>query len=319
MKDHEHVARFMSLFAKLKDMVDDPSDLVALSKQDDTVNEACLELHRAAFSLDSPEMTNRELFIAPADPKFISAWREYEDFYQPALATISINDLIGADLEGAPLTALERFDLDWQAATQTANAEIEQIRTMLRFVDRQLEFNGDRFDDEYVEEIELGHAAILGYANLHGPKIGGVLRRRRLVPFTLIPRHVANRHGSNEKMSLYTHLRQAQDAFVYGLPFAAIALIRSVLEMVLKHHYQAQGANLEQLIRNAKGLPGPANPARLHKIQDLANSILHFDPDKASLPENQEELDRDIIGLLLALRVLIEQAPEKAAWPAKAR
>ena len=36
-------------------------------------------------------------------------------------------------------------------------------------------------------------------------------------------------------------LQQAQDAFIYGAPFAAIALMRAILEIVLSRHYGAAG------------------------------------------------------------------------------
>ena len=50
------------------------------------------------------------------------------------------------------------------------------------------------------------------------------------VPLVLIPRHVSKSHGEAEKLSLLTHLQQARDAFVFGVPFAALALMRSILK-----------------------------------------------------------------------------------------
>ena len=61
-----------------------------------------------------------------------------------------------------------------------------------------------------------------------GFDLADVFRRRMLVPFVFFPRHVAARHGAPEKTAIYQSLQQAHDAFVFGLPFAALALMRSI-------------------------------------------------------------------------------------------
>ena len=67
----------------------------------------------------------------------------------------------------------------------------------------------------------------------------------------LIPRHVSQYPGAAEKISLLTHLQQAHDAFVFGVPFASLALMRSILETTLKTHYRTTGKNLAELIETA--------------------------------------------------------------------
>ena len=82
-----------------------------------------------------------------------------------------------------------------------------------------------------------------------------LFRRRNLVPFTLVPKHVSDRYGSAEKLSLLTLLQEAHEAFVFGTPFAALALMRSVMETVLRDHYQAQGKDLNDYINDAENTP----------------------------------------------------------------
>ncbi len=145
-----------------------------------------------------------------------------------------------------------------------------------------------------------------------GANLEGVFRRRELVPFVLIPRHVAKHHGSKEKFSLYEYLRQAHNAFVYGSPYAALALVRSLLEIVLRKHYRTSGKNPEELIIDAKALPRRANRQGLHRLRLLANKVLHSGPVKADMlrvPESEQEWDFEIISLLTMLRRLIEEAP----------
>ena len=118
-------------------------------------------------------------------------------------------------------------------------------------------------------------------------------------------------HGSAETLSMLQNLQQAHDAFVYGAPYAALALMRSILEAVLRDHYRAEGVDLNERIRNARGrLPRGANDARLHRLRKLANAILHLDREKdEGLPKlDDESLEKEIVSLLFVLRELIEKA-----------
>ena len=63
------------------------------------------------------------------------------------------------------------------------------------------------------------------------------------------------------------NLRQAHDAFVSGAPFAALALMRSILEGLLRDHYGAEGKDLSDRINQAsKRLPSGASAAALHRL-----------------------------------------------------
>ena len=137
-----------------------------------------------------------------------------------------------------------------------------------------------------------------------------MFRRRKLVPFVLIPRHVSAHHGDAEKLSLLTHLQQAHEAFVFGVHFAALALMRSILEATLKTHYQAPGKDLKERIDNCEGLPHRCSTLALHRIRNLANDVLHLEKDKVRLPDNFE---RELLRLLNVLRALIEGVPASRA------
>jgi hypothetical protein len=82
-------------------------------------------------------------------------------------------------------------------------------------------------------------------------------------------------------MSVLKNLQQAHDAFIFGAPFATLALMRSIMEAVLRDHYGAQGDDLRERINNARAhLPSQANVLRLHQLRKLANTVLHLDPMK---------------------------------------
>ena len=81
------------------------------------------------------------------------------------------------------------------------------------------------------------------------------------------------------------------------------------MEVALRDHYGAAGKSLEQLIRSAKSrLPRGASAQRLHRLQDLANAILHIDRDRDQglLDMDEARLEKEIASLLLVLRALIE-------------
>jgi hypothetical protein len=127
----------------------------------------------------------------------------------------------------------------------------------------------------------------------------------------MIPRHVSRRHGAAEPLSLLTLLQQAQEAFIYGVPFAAIALIRAILEVLSKEHYCATGTDLSELINTAR-LPQTVPPARLHRLRTLANNILHFKKSSFTNERTSDSaaIEREIISHLSSLQTLIEQAPQ---------
>lgn len=146
-----------------------------------------------------------------------------------------------------------------------------------------------------------------------GLDIRGVLRRRALIPFVLFPRHVSARQSNTDLPSIYRNLRQAHEAFVFGASFAALALMRSVMEMTLREHYDAKGSNLRERIDGVStSLPPRANAAALHRLRELANEVLHgrrFGSVHQPIAETRK-LEREIVSLLFVLRALVEGAPQ---------
>ena len=90
-----------------------------------------------------------------------------------------------------------------------------------------------------------------------------------------------------------------------------LALMRSIMETVLRDHYRAEGKDLSERIRSARGrLPPGASEAALHRLRKLANAVLHLDREKdEGLPSmNEVRLEKEIVSLLFVLRALIEGA-----------
>lgn len=246
-KDSTKVIKFMRLFQELRNLIDDePEGLEASAPDDERIKQLCLDLNWVATILSMNERWRRQIFAAPVDPKFIEAWRDYEERYAAPLAGVFLSHL-GLDL-GPSATGEKASDVLWEHADDDAKEKANAIEGALDFAEEQATQDHRDFPRGFPESIEEGTLAWKRLGEETGFDLRGIFRQRGLVPFVLIPRHVSRHHGELEKLSLLTHLQQAHDAFVFGVPFAALALMRSILETTLKGHYHADGKNLEKKI-----------------------------------------------------------------------
>jgi hypothetical protein len=86
-KDSSEVVKFMLLFKKLKNWSDDdPGALPGLANKDESIKDLCAALLEAAQRLRMTERNDRKLFTAPVDPKFIIAWRDFEERFEAAVS-----------------------------------------------------------------------------------------------------------------------------------------------------------------------------------------------------------------------------------------
>ena len=105
-KDSPEVVKFMSLFQKLKDWSEDDTDsLPDLASKEKEIKDLCLKLLKAAGSLQKNERSERELFTAPVDLNFITAWRDFENRFAHVLLTVRSN--------AAEAGELHPFSFDW--------------------------------------------------------------------------------------------------------------------------------------------------------------------------------------------------------------
>ncbi|MEQ1889105.1 MAG: hypothetical protein ABL951_07990, partial [Alphaproteobacteria bacterium] len=212
---------------------------------DDVIEQACNDLWNAGKPLNTNGGRQRGLFSKHVYPNFVKTWRNYETRYLPIFTKIY-------SLRISPIPEdKSRQDYVWDRADEEAKDCADGITASIQFANKnykllyRMQDSGLDFPDYDIDLCQKGTGAWDDLVSKTDFDLQGVLRRLRLVPFVLIPRHVANRHGDNEKLSLFTNLRQAQEAFIFGVPFAALALMRSVMEVTLKTHYQAPGVNLK--------------------------------------------------------------------------
>jgi len=195
--DSPGIAGFMALFARLKDWSDDaPDELLDLAKNDSSVKELCNQVYFIAVNLRDAENSQQEMFAAPVDPEFQAAWREYEERYELTLFKIDCWD--GGERW---ITIPPAFfpDFPWLAAnlsgTQAASAfsgilfaalaaedNLDALLTLVR------ERTGEDTESEPTT-VREGLAVWDHLTEKIGFDLSGVIRRHRLIPFVLIPRH----------------------------------------------------------------------------------------------------------------------------------
>jgi hypothetical protein len=323
-KDSAEVVKFMALFARIKEWTDDdPTEVVKTAQADDGFKKLCDGLFFVSDALKKGERKHREMFAAPVDPAFQTAWRDYEQRYATAVASAFYADiaidlsflapLVGGSSETPePPEPKSKADELWDDADFESQEQMDGIEEAIEFARDNIS-QSERWDidqEEYVLRVEGGIETFKRLQVEAGFDLRGIFRRRALIPFILVPRKMAAKEGALSSFSMLMCLRQAHDAFIFGAPLAALALMRSIMESILRDHYRAAGVDLNERIKNAAAsLPPGANEAALHRLRMLANEILHRDQTKAgNMPIDQEKLEKEILSLLFVVRALIEGA-----------
>jgi len=315
--DSAEVVSFMAAFAKLRVQIDNSPEIIEAEAQGEKMLiDLCEKVFQAATEIEACERGRRELFVAPTNPAFMKAWRDYKTRYEAPVSSVAgwwVLDVPGVrtDKDGKPARIAQS-----EGKTVPRNSDAASIRAVIEFAasERKIWADHGDFDEEHLNEIDAGVQVWKELVDVAGFDLDTVLRRRWLVPFVRIPRHVSEAHGEKEVLSLLVLLRQAQEAFIYGAEFAALALMRAILELVLKKHYGAKGLNLEILVDDARKLPKGVDRKDLHKLRELGNDVLHF--KTAQLKESGRDKifaapEGEILSLMAVLRTLIEDAPQE--------
>lgn len=155
--------------------------------------------------------------------------------------------------------------------------------------------------------------------NYYKIDLKGLFRRRELIPHVMVPQKLSSGETSDLKVSMYSLLREAHRAFLFGAYFAAISMLRSVMEVLLRDHYGLGGVNanglpksLYEMIEDAEGLlPERVWTFHLHRIRKKANQILHgyYRKDSRSKEESIADIEIEIVEYIHTLRHLIEGIP----------
>ncbi len=203
---------------------------------------------------------------------------------------------------------IEEFDPEYDA-----NEELESIIDYARDRVRSAMMGGGDDNPSFIIQLNKGVGAWDFYTNTIGVDLEGIARRWKQAPHFFIPQHVLDRYGRSERGSLIHLLDDAVNAYVFGVPTAAIAMCRAVLEEFMKKHL---GLELQ---KNKKGYYPPLHkiislaekkfewigPLELGPKAEYANGILHAYDRSTKITAADE---KNILDFLKTVNTLMEKA-----------
>lgn len=303
------VERFLAAFEALREAVgDDPAQLEARWQGDRPLQSLCDELDCAARVFRIVEEGSGVAFTLGTSPAWIAARRDYEARWQRIVDEVAARDIlfllmeimskVGHDLADSPDPAERRDELAENIRTwrDEAGEQADSIELMVEHAFTARDFDG-LGDFDWVDSSLQAWDRLTKVVRLD---IAGALWRRRAIPHILIPAHVSERYGPSN-ISLYRRLHEAERAFIFGAPLAALALQRAVLEEVLTRHWGSDRGSVA-----TANLPELSWESRASRLKRLANDALHNDADKLV----GDALDRAVIENFMLLRLIIERAPQ---------
>lgn len=335
---------FMALFAELrKRCCDRPEDLEELAAANADILNLCRDLNAVAQKLQASEMSDALAYTSPTSPVLVNAWRSYNWYYGIGVfRAVLFGD---GNVDMVPNTDAFGPEFKWQTSALEAMRMHRDLMIMRYFAEEhQLHFDedarairyklptiGDLVEGQigiYCEDSESKaefdgadtwycHSVIAHLTETVGLDPKEAIRRRMLLPFVLVPRHVAARQGASHPGTMLTSLEEAHRAFVFGASFAALAMMRSIIEVVLRDEYKIRDGDLKDRIETAREiLPPGCSAESLHQIRMMANATLHANPhgnpgtDRLNRLVNSgdQEFELEMVRLMGVLRALIEGA-----------
>lgn len=348
-QEDREVATFLGNFSLLKEICDnDPIELANLCLTDESAIQIGAQCFSAYHDLKERENLNPSGFIHSVSRQYIGAYRDYENRYALVSLLCSIaahkpeaaphikgllENVVGDSDTYEKLSGYAKSDrndeVSWETEDERAENLCKAINTAIVFSESLACYlDADkvireqvvaREDEGLLDEIDLaneGCDALRGLDDIYGVDLKGVFRRKRLSPLVLIPSKASYGSLSPFHLTMYTALQQAQQAFLFGIHFAAISMLRSTVEVILRDYYKVGGVNregrpkdLRQMIDDARvKLPKGITTMHLHKLRIRANEILHVSPrEGTSGKDSVMALEMEVLDHLHVVRCLIEE------------
>lgn len=326
-KDDPLVIEFLAAFSRLRDACDDDaSDVIRQAAADDSFAKICARACEAYEEIIEIEDDTSEKTIRFVGSEFIKARRLFEDKFRLSAisAAMSLENPEAvrhlAELERVTGRSLDEYarrlkkgfakdTVDWEGEDQKANKVRDQVSDALCYAWDTVHNGGEAPDEFDLDNVEEGLERLTWLTNGFGPDVQGLFRRRALTPLTLVPTRISHGDGDQLKVTALTLLDEAQRAFIFGAPFAALTLLRAIVELVLTDHFRISGRDLaEQISKAGKLLPSGVYPNDLHRLRMDANSLLHGrgERQKEAGVKSRMDLELSIAQHLDKIRLLLE-------------
>jgi hypothetical protein len=277
-------------------------------------------------------------FIVSKDPKFREAlqdfklrWKNaYDDlygWYEESGKIFTLDDLfdepsllhgpqeeLSAESAAESITGKQKSDANAGEYENSGrfDPERDNIADIIELLEQSLrDYPVDASDDWKAEGlIWLRETVGLNFRNLH--------KRWREFPVIAVPEQVAEGYSVDGKDGLFGYLNQVRRAYIVEADLAAIALCRSITELLIRYHYasydeKTKDMPLNLLIKDTQSNRKFDFLKRLNLIEKVkeANKILHN-------PRHEEITHKDPArGLvqiwITALEEMISKAPSRSA------
>lgn len=343
---------FLSLFETVKSKCEDNPEQVNCCYQENTkFRDIVRELNILADCIDRHLHTHPQKYIAPVLDDFPEQWGAFKKDWQKELAdawiTFVIRDL-KFDMLDFGTSEEDSMQKDTAATVQDTQNSHNNIFEEPDYDDDDfnpakhnpasilksgLEFLFQRFrecDAEYmiedgyeriVNEVCMSEQAFKYFEESIGLDLDNIAARWKKTPHVYFPSHISNKHGSDEKDSLYDLLSDAYRSYTFGLFRPCIVMCRAITETVLEKHYPYEypdkdRKSLMKLILSAIDREKKEQPVSdfsrigllrwLERITKHTNNILHINRQGNYISDEETAL-----SYLTALKILIETAPAK--------
>jgi hypothetical protein len=348
-QEDREIVDFLGNFSLLKEICDDdPIELAKLCLTDDSAIEIASKCFSAYHAIKEREHLNPSGFVHSVSNNYIKSYREYQNRYAVISLFCSIADIKpetavsmralfeSLSNDSATYETLSGYaksdrndDVAWDSEDERAENLCKAINSAIVFSESlacYLEDDKiirqevvDREDEGLLDEIDLaneGCETLRGLDDIYGVDLKGIFRRKRLSPLVLIPTKASYGSLSPFHLTMYSALQQAQQAFLFGIYFASISMLRSTVEVILRDYYKVGGINregrpkdLRQMIDDARvKLPKGISTMHLHRLRIRANEILHVSPREDKLGKNSVmALEIEVLDHLHIVRRLIEE------------
>lgn len=350
-QEDREIAAFLGNYSLLKEICDDdPIELAKLCLTDNSAIHIASLCFSSFHDIRDRESLKPNRFIHSVPKNYIKSYRDYQNRY--ALVSLICNTI---EIEISPettahfrdfleiissdYTVYERLsgyaksdrndEVVWDSEDERAGGLCNAVTSAVVFSESLACYLGDdkvireevvaRGDEGLLDEIGLaneGCEILRGLDDMYGIDLKGIFRRKRLSPIVLIPTKASYGSLSPFHLTMYSALQQAQKAFLFGIYFAAISMLRSTVEVILRDYYRAGGINqdgrpkdLRQMIDDARvKLPKGISTMHLHRLRIRANEILHVSPREGkSGKDSVMALEIEVLDHLHIVRRLIEE------------
>ncbi|HEX9660648.1 MAG TPA: hypothetical protein VGB27_00050 [Candidatus Binatia bacterium] len=181
-----------------------------------------------------------------------------------------------------------------------------------RLEERTIFIEDGRPDDPDWENLVNVALGAWDYLRMQGVDLYEISERLKKLPFFLIGEEISRDYTDSTKLSLFSLLQNAIQAYVCGAPLAAAAMCRAIGELVLKRHYGldfSAKAQLKEIIKKVEKKFPQLQQHELYTTYDRVNEILHaadrIDGVGGISPEDEDF----ILALFRKTRIVIDEVP----------